>query len=235
MKQSLDRFILALPLLFIKQFPYAWILVIALWSWPPNASAVFSSIIVIGLIAMQWQSAAWLSNTRREHALRDGKFYVDRPGVPIKMAVQRLTILILISGLLAFLFKGYFDLSFWQIFFLLTGFSIFYRDTMFFGAPTTYVITDEGIGIRFAPSHIDYRLFLNFKEINSIKKTMNSQEFDWNIFARPQNVKEGLLLIPKDPNGFSKRIKKLFIAPKDMQKFLEQLPPSYIMNATRSG
>ncbi len=234
MKQSLDRFILAIPLLFIKQFPYVWILVIALWNWPPNASAVFLLIIVIGLLAMQWQSAAWLSNTRREHALRNGKFYVDHPDVPIKMAAQRLTILFLISGLLAFLLKGQFDLSFWQIFLLLTGFTIFYRDTMFFGAPTTYVITDEGIGIHFATGHIDYRLFLQFKEINYIKKTMNRQELDWDIFARTRNVKEGLLLVPMNPDGFSKRIQKLFIAPKDMQKFLEQLPPGCVTNAMES-
>ena len=35
MRPALDRFILGVPLLFIKQFPYAWIALIALWTWPP--------------------------------------------------------------------------------------------------------------------------------------------------------------------------------------------------------
>jgi hypothetical protein len=35
---------------------------------------------------------------------------------------------------------------------------------------------------------------------------------------------DGLLLLPKNPKGLTKRIEKLFIAPKDVDKFLAQLP-----------
>ncbi len=233
MKQFLDRFVLGIPLLFIKQFPYAWILVIALWSWPPIVSGAIALIIVIGLLAMEWQAIAWLSNMRREHAVKGGKFYVDRPAIPLWMAAQRLAILMVIAGVLGWLLKGQFSLSFWQIFLLMVGFTILYRDSQFFGAPTIYVITDEGIGVRFAPGHIDYRLFLNFKEISHIERTSPKSTLDWDVFARTRNVKEGLLLNPKSQNGFTKRIQKLFIAPQDIQKFLEQLPPGYVMPSAR--
>jgi hypothetical protein len=34
-------------------------------------------------------------------------------------------------------------------------------------------------------------------------------------------------MIPHNPNGFTKRIEKLFIAPNDTRTFLEQLPRGY--------
>jgi len=223
----LDRFILGIPRLFIKQFPYAWIAFIALWSWPPNFSFIFLLIILIGLSMLRWQSAAWLSNLRREYAPEDGKFYLDRPTIPLKKAAQNLSILVVIAGIVAVLFRGQFGLNTWQIFFMIVGFSIFYRDALFFGAPVKYVVTASGIGIHFAPGHLDYRLFLKFKEISRIERTQFQKDKGWDFFARTRDAKDGLLLIPKDPNGFSRRIKKLFIVPQDIEKFLEQLPYGY--------
>jgi len=227
MKQSLDRFILAIPLLFIKQFPYAWIAVIALWTWPPVISGIFLLIIVIGLLLMRWQSRAWISNLRREHAFKDGKFHIDEPDIPWMDSARKIVILLVGAGLLAWLLNGQFRLNFWQIFLLIVGFTLFYQDARFFGAPTTYVITDQGIGIHFIPGHIDYRLFLSFKEISRIEKSVCQKDKNWDLFARTRDTKDGLLMIPKNPNGFTKRIDKLFIVPKDMERFLKQLPHGY--------
>jgi hypothetical protein len=227
MRQALDHFILAIPVLFIKQFPYAWIAAITFWSWPPTFSIVFLAIILIGLLALRWQSRAWISNLQREHAFKEGKFYVDQP--PLSWADAARKILILMAGalLLAWLLKGQFGLSFWQIFLIIVGFTIFYRDTQFFGAPTTYVITDQGIGIHFTPGHLDYRLFLTFKEISRIQKSTFQKGQNWDAFVRNRNTQDGLLMLPKNPNGFSKRLDKLFIAPSNMDKFMEQLPRGY--------
>jgi hypothetical protein len=227
MKQSLDRFILAIPVLFIKQFPYAWIAVIALWTWPPVFSGVFLAIIAIGLLMLRWQSAAWISNLQREHAFTEGKFYVDQPPFSPAASIQKVLILIAGAVLLAWLLNGQFGLSFWQIFLIIVGFTLLYRDTQFFGAPTTYVITDQGIGIRFVPGHIDYRLFLSFKEISRIEKSEYQKDRNWDFFARTRGIKGGLLMIPRNPKGFTRRVDKLFIAPKDTEKFLEQLPQGY--------
>jgi hypothetical protein len=38
---------------------------------------------------------------------------------------------------------------------------------------------------------------------------------------------DGLLLVPKDINGFSKRMERLFIAPQNIEQFVEQLPYGY--------
>ena len=227
LREALDRFILAIPVLFIKQFPYAWIAAITFWSWPPTFSLVFLVIILIGLLALRWQSSAWISNLQREHSFKEGKFYVDQPPFYWKDSARKILILAAGAAFLAWLLKGQFGLSFWQIFLIILGFTLLYRDTQFFGASTTYVITDQGIGIHFVPGHIDYRLFLNFKEISRIQKSRYQKDLNWDAFVRNRNTPDGLLMTPKNPNGFTKRIEKLFIAPNDPEKFLEQLPHGY--------
>ena len=71
MKRTLDGFILAIPVLFIKQFPYAWI-----------------------------------SNLQREHAFKDGNFYVNQPPFSWMSTAGRILILMAGAGLLAWLLRG---------------------------------------------------------------------------------------------------------------------------------
>ncbi|NJC99041.1 MAG: hypothetical protein C3F07_04085 [Anaerolineales bacterium] len=224
MKPFLDRFILNVPRLFIKQFPYAWFPLVVLWSWPPNFSIVFLGIILLGLLLLAWQSAAWISHMRREHAPGDGKFYVDAPAIPWGRAVRNIAILLAGSGLVSYLLIGQFGLNFWQFFIIIVGFTLSYRDSQFFGFPTVYIITATGIAVYFAPGHLDYRLFLTFREISRIEQTRFKKDEGWDFFARTRDSSDGLLLIPKDPNGFSKRLKRLFIVPGDIEGFVEHLP-----------
>jgi hypothetical protein len=223
MKAFLDRFILGIPRLYIKQFPYAWIVFIALWTWPPNISLIFLLIILVGLFMVQWHHSAWISTLRNEYAPNGGKFYVDHPSVPIQRAVQNILILLVATGLIAFFLNRQIGLAPWQVFLILAGFSLLYRNSLFFGAPTTYVITVSGIGVYYAPGHLDYRLFLKFGEISRVERCGFQKDKGWDCFARVR-ANDGLLLIPKNPNGLTKRIEKLFIAPKDIEKFLAQLP-----------
>ena len=225
MRAFLDRFILGIPRLYIKQFPYAWIIFIALWTWPPNLSFIFLLIVLIGLFMVQWQYSAWISTLRNEYAPNGGKFYVDRPPVPIQRAVKNISILVVAAGLVSYFLSGQFRLNTWQLFILIVGFSLFYRNYLFFGALTTYVITASGIAVYFAPGHLDYRPFLKFDEIDRIERCEYQKDKGWDCFARvPLFGKDGLLLIPKNPKGFTKRMEKLFIIPKDIDKFQEQLP-----------
>jgi hypothetical protein len=227
MRPLLDRFILGFPVLFLKQYPYAWIAFVALWPRSPSVASLFLGIILLGMLSLRWQSAAWISHIRREHAGKDGKFYVDQPSVLWQNAARNIAFLIAGSVLGAYVLRGQFGLSFWQILIMIVGFTIFYQDARFFGAAVTYIVTASGIAIRFVPGHIDYRLFLPFREISRIEKSMYHKDKGWDLFARARDTREGLLMIPKNPNGFTKRIEKLFIAPQDREKFLEQLPHGY--------
>lgn len=227
MKPALDRFILNIPRLFIKQYPYAFFPMVVLWVWPPNLAIVFLVIILLGLSMLQWQRSAWMSHMRHEHAGADGKFYVDVPAVPYGRAARNIAILLAAGGLFALLAKGQFGLSFWDIFLIVVGFMLTYYDYRFFGFPTIYVVTATGIAVYFAPGHLDYRLFFTFKEIARIDRTSFKKDHNWDFFARTREGSDGLLLVPKDINGFSKRLERLFIVPQDIDAFLEQLPYGY--------
>jgi hypothetical protein len=225
-KSFLDRFILGIPRLYIKQFPYAWIVFIALWTWPPNLSLIFLLIILLGLLMVQWQHSAWISTMRNEYAANGGKFYVDRPSVPFQRTLRNILILLAAAGAVAFFLNRQIGLASWQVFLIIVGFSLFYRNPMFFGAPTTYIVTASGIAIYFAPTNLDYRLFVKFEEISRIERCGFQKDKGWDCFAR-MRTEDGLLLVPKNPNGLTKRIEKLFIAPRDIDKFLAQLPYEY--------
>lgn len=224
MKQFLNRFILSLPVLFLKQYPYAWIVAVALWPRSPSFAALFLTIIVIGLLSLRWQSIAWISQMRSLYAGRDGKFYIDQPPIPWHMTARNIALLLAGSAVIAFALEGRFGLSAWQFAIILVGFMISYQDTRFFGAPVTYIITATGIGIRYVPGHVDYRLFLPFKEISRIECRKYEKSLDTDLFARTREMQDGLLLIPKDPGGFTKRIDKIFIAPRNIKNFMHQLP-----------
>jgi hypothetical protein len=235
MQQRLDRFILNIPRLFLKQYPYAWFPAAVLWTWPPSLSIIFLLIIIIGSLAVRWQASAWMRYIRSEYAAGDGKFYIDRPTVPWGRAARNIAILMIASGLIASFLKGQFGLSFWQFFLIIFLFTLTYRSSQFFGATVIYIITASGIAVYFAPGHLDYRLFFTFKEISRIERTRFEKDKGWDFFARTRDVgTDGLLLIPKDPNGFSKRLQRLFIVPQDMERFLEQLPYGFAVS-TRSN
>ena len=228
MRAFLDRFILGFPVLFLKQYPYAWIAIVALWPRSPSVAGLFVVVLAIGLLSLRWQSAAWISHIRRQHAGKDGKFYVDQPPVTWQTALRNIAILTAGSALIAYLLRGQFGLSFWQLVIMVVGFTVFYQDTRFFGSTVTYIITAKGIAIRFVPGHLDYRLFLAYKEISRIEKCEFKKDNGWDLFARARDTKDGLLMTPKSLNGFTKRIDKLFIAPQDRERFLAELPHGYV-------
>jgi len=228
MKSFLDRFILGIPRLYIKQYPYAWIVFIALWTWPPNISFIFLFIVLIGLLMLQWQYSAWFSTLREAYAPNDGKFYVDRPPVPIERAVRKVLVLLAVTALVCYFLNGQIRLTPSQLFLIVVGFSLLYRTASFFGAPTTYVITASGIAVYYAPGHLDYRPFLKFEEISRIERCGYQKDKGWDWFARVPDEKDGLLLVPKNPKGFTKRLDRLFIVPADIDKFQAQLPYGFV-------
>ena len=224
MKPFLDRFILGFPVLFLKQYPYAWIAIVALWPNSPTLIALLFLIIVVGIVSLRWQSAAWISYMQREYADGGGKFHLDQPAIPWIRAARNISFLVGGSVLTAFLLRGQFGLNFWQFVIMLVVFTLLYQDTQFFGRQTIYIITASGIAIRFVPGLMEYRLFLPFKEISRIERASYRESLDTTLFARTRDVGQGLLMIAKDPKGFTKWIHKLFIAPNDVDKFVEQLP-----------
>jgi hypothetical protein len=109
---------------------------------------------------------------------------------------------------------------------MIVGFAVFYMDVRFFGAETAYIVTDTGVSIYFVSGHLDYRVFLRFQEMDRVQRLDNVEKVEdtWWVFSRLQKVKRGILLLPRNPLGFSKRIEKAFLTPTDVDEFLKRIP-----------
>lgn len=231
MKRFLDGFILYFPTLFIKQYPYAWIVGIALWSWPPNISAVFFLIVLIGIFSLHWRKAAWISEMRRQHAPGDETFYIQRLPIPIKYATRNIAILLVCSALLAWLFDGPFHLGFLQTFIMLFGFAICYLDVRFFAAVTIYIVTGGGIAIYYIPGHVDNRIFLRFNEMAQVTRMDHIEIIPerWTVISRIKNVNSGVLLVPRSPKGFTRMLDgEVLLTPSNVDEFLKHVPSTLV-------
>jgi len=224
----LDNFILGIPYLFLKKIPYAWLAAVAFWSWPPVVSGVFLVIVLLGLLAILWQKKAWEAKIVREQHRGETRVYIDRPHIPRLVQLRNLALLCLASGLLAWLLNGRLYMSGWQWFFLLTGFMLLYKDSLLLGTSVTYVVTDQGVGIRITPGHVDYRLFFKYYEIRQAERRQMPKEvpLQWDVLVPGKRVWDGILFSPKNRNGFSPQFQgDLLLAPTDREAFLERIAP----------
>jgi hypothetical protein len=231
MKHSLNKFILYFPVLFIKQYPYAWIAALVLWTWPPIISGAFLLIVAIGMFSLRWREAAWMSELRRKYAPKNETFHVDRPHIPVERAVRNIAILVAVGGLAAWLIGERFGLTYLQSFLMIVGFTLFYVDTRFFGAVAVYVITGGGIAIYFVPGHTDYRIFIRFNEMGQIARVDNLEKppASWTVCARVRAVKSGILLVPRYTKGFTKLLdNEILLTPTNVDEFLKHVPSTLV-------
>ena len=226
--QTFEKFVLAIPYLFLKKIPYAWILVVALWSWPPVFSGVFLAIILLGLLFMMMQQRAWEAKIGREYRV----LYRDQPHASWKYRIRNLALVCAGSGLLGYFFDGRLGFSGLQWFLLLSGMMLLYKDALLLGASTVYLVTNKGIAVRYIPGHIDYRLHFLYDEIRGIT-CMNSIEkipLTWSVLSPTRKVTRGLLLKPRSLDGFSRLIDEVLLTPTDTEEFRKYFPPSVIFS-----
>jgi hypothetical protein len=222
----LEQFLLEIPYLFLKKIPYAWVGVAAFWSWPPLASGALMALVLLGLGMMVGQNRAWEAKIRREFHGGDAAPYMDHPHAPRTFQLRNLVLVLAASALLGWLLNGRFGLDAWQWALLLAGVMLLYKDAFLFGAAVTYIITDQGVGVRYVPGHVDYRLFFKFHEIRRVVRMKTPERIPrrWDMLVPKKYPGEGVLLFAVRPEGFSKQIQsEVFLAPTDIGKFLEEL------------
>ena len=223
----LEQFILEVPYLFLKKIPYAWLGVVAFWSWPPLVSGILLAIVLVGLLMMAWQEHAWETRIIREFHTGQARPHIEHPHAPRAFQVRNLVLVLAASALLGWLLNGRFSLSGVQWFLLLSGCILLYKDGLLFGAAVTYIVTDQGIGIRYVPGHIDYRLFFKFHEIWKAVRTKvpESLPLRWDVLVPRRRLQEGVLLYATRREGFSKQLQgELLLAPVDIDAFLKLIP-----------
>lgn len=222
----LERFILGIPYLFLKKIPYAWLATVFFWYWPPLASAGFLLLVLVGLILMAWQNLAWQAKIRRENHSGPVPPIRDHPHAARLFQIRNLAFVLAGSAALGWLLNGRIGLNGLQWFALLGGFMLLYKDALLFGAKTTYLMTDKGLGIRYVPGHVDYRIFIGYHEIKQAVciQVPESLPHGWDVLAPRRKFKQGILLIANQPQGFSKEIQRMvLISPTDITGFQAQL------------
>jgi hypothetical protein len=221
-----EEFILDIPYLFLKKIPYAWLAVVYFWSRPPVLSGILLTIVLVGLGMMALQERAWEAKIRREFCDGKSKPLIDHPHAARTFQLRNLALVLAGSAGVGWLLNGRVNLSGLQWALLLAGTMLLYKDSLLFGAGVSYVITDQGIGIRFVPGHVDYRLFFKFSEIRQAVRTQAPKRVprSWDVLAAQRHPQEGLLLYANNPNGFSKQMQgEVFFAPTNIDEFQAEL------------
>ncbi len=227
----LENFVLNTPYLFLKKIPYAWLLVILFWAWPPIASGIFAAIIALGLLMMALQQRFWEKKIYREFQ-KEGQLYRDQPRAPFGYQARNVTWVLAGSALLGILMGGRLNISSLQWFLLAAGLMLLYKDALIFGASAVYLVTQRGIAVRFVPGHIDYRLFFRYTEINYIVRVHEGDKLPKRLDVLSPNRKsqEGVLVVSKLADGFTREIGQVLLTPTDVDAFLAQIPATLIQN-----
>jgi hypothetical protein len=225
--RMLEAFILGVPIAVLKKIQYAWLGVVFFWIWPPIFSSILLGIVVASLLMMAWQQRAWETRIKREYHSGGTRLYIDHPHAARIFQIRNLVLVLVGSGLLGWLLNGRVGINGLQWSILFAGFMLLYKDTVLFGAAVTYLITDQGIGIRYVPGQVDHRLFFKFNEIWQVLRTkVPPERFPprWDVLTPQRHPKEGVLLYAARREGFSKQIKsEVLLAPTDMGQFIEAL------------
>lgn len=224
--KHLDQIILDIPHLFIKKIPYAWVGAVLTWNWHPFVSVILLAIVAVGTLGLAWQEKAWQRKIMRERQSGSRPPLPDRPHMPRRLQIRNAVFVLITSAALGWLFNNRLGINGIEWFFLLAGFMFLYKDTKLFGAGVTYLITNQGLGVRFIPGHVDYRLFFEYREIKQAELIMVPKQIPayWETLIPRKAVKEGILLKSYRKDGFSKQIlSKVLISPTDPVEFLDRL------------
>jgi hypothetical protein len=157
---------------------------------------------------------------------------VDQSRAPFIIQLRNLVLALIASGLVAYFMGGSLGLSDAQWFLIFIGFFLLQLDLKLFGAPCVYIVIDQGIAIGWA----DLKLFLDFGEIRQAQyiQDVEAKPERWAVLAPIQSSRQGILLLPVCPEGFTRLIDRIFLAPKKPHEFLARLPANLVIRPTNT-
>lgn len=229
-----ENFVLDIPYLFLKKIPYSWFFAVIFLTWAPAVSALLMVVIVLGLGLMALQQRFWEAKIRREFQ-KEGQPYRVQPRMPVKTQALNAALVLAVSAFVGYMLGGRLNMTGWQWFLLTSGFMFLYRDALLFGATAVYLVTPRGIGARYVPGHVDYRLFFRYTEINYVSRVRAGDKLPTNtsVLSPVRGRKEGILLTAKLMDGFSRELGQVLLTPDDPEAFLAQIPATLIQDEGR--
>jgi hypothetical protein len=229
---AVENFILHLPSGTLLKVSYAWFGVVVFYPWAMLLSSLLAGLLILSLLLLSGQKYIWARNVLRKQINQDQKPYVDQSRAPIIIQLRNLALALVVSGLVAYFLGGSLGLSDAQWFLIFIGFFLLQLDLKLFGAPSVYIIIDQGIAIGCA----DLKLFLDFGEIRQAEyiQDVKARPERWSVLAPVQSSREGVLLLPVRQEGFTRLIDQIFLVPKEPQQFLAHLPANLLIRQTNT-
>ena len=224
---TLERIILGIPYVLLKKMSYLWLLIVFFYTWPPVLSTILFVLLVLSMVLIKDQREIWEASIRRTCKEGNASLYVDRPKAPFSYQIRNL-VLVLLAGIgLGYFLDGTVA---WvtspQWFLLAVGFFLLQKDLNLFGAPTVYFVTDDGLWLGYVTLH----LFFKFNEIRQVLRVRDVKKKPerWAELAPVRNIKDGLLLHPVNPSGFTRLLDEIFLAPTNVNEFLRHIPVNLV-------
>ena len=222
MKPELEDYLLKLPTGTLRKGSYAWFGVVVFYPWSLLIAAGLCGLLLLSLLLVNLQNRAWEHRELREAEGATQPPYIDRPRLAHSLQIRNFLLALLASSVVAYLLGGRMNLSRLQWFLIFIGFFILQMDLRLFGAPVVYILSHQGLAIRYS----DLKVFIRFGEIRSIAQVKNIKKPSprWRLLTPSQSTKEGLLLIPQDKQGFTRLLDQILLAPTNNQEFLGRIP-----------
>ena len=223
MNLSLEKFFLRLPASTLRKVSYAWFGVVVFYPWSPLIAAFLGASLLLSLLLLFAHNRAWEQLEIEEATTQKLDPYVDRPRMPWGIQIRNLALALIASGAVAYFLGGRLSLTGPQWFLIFIGFFLLQFDLRLFGAPVVYILSTRGLAIRYA----DIKVFLHYGEIRTVIYVTDIKKPapNWNLLTPYPSIKEGLLLVPSNKDGFTRLLDQILLAPTDIKLFLERLPP----------
>ncbi|MBN1261675.1 MAG: hypothetical protein JXB35_13450 [Anaerolineae bacterium] len=203
---------------------YGWFFVVVFFVWPPVLSGLILAVMALAFLILKRQRDAW------ERAIRDDVFktgpivYEEQPRPPAKTFLINTIVVLAISAGFGILFGGSFGLNGWKWFALTVGFFALEEAYLILGAPVRHLVTDQGVWLLY---DID-KIFVRFSQLSEVQveREYLASLGLWGMLV-PVRVPLAFRLAPRNPQGFTWRVRQLVLLPEDAAA-LRRVIPEYL-------
>jgi len=223
------HFILRISPSVLAKALYAWLPIVAFFTWPPVLSGLLAFYLILSLMLLRMQQNTWEKCIKADlfdtgHVAHEARF-----APPLRAVVINLVVVMAGGLILSVLFAGKAGLSGLQWFLLTAGFAWIEQFLLLVWLPTRYLLTEEGVWILSSAS----KLFAAWKDIAEVRLVRNcGLPMSYTYMFVPVKAPVAAYLFPVNQEGFSWRVKALLLIFKDVGKLRHFIPSDRVQETS---
>lgn len=221
--------IMRIPPSVLTKALYAWLPIVALWSWPPVISGLLLVYLGLSITLLRAQQNC-MRRLIKANALDSGEFiYEERLKLPLRPILLNLLLVVGIGVLVGYLLGDRLMLSGSQWALLVIGMVVTEQLVLLLWAPDRHLVTEEGIwGLTST-----FSVFIRYSaiaKVEIVRPCALPQRFTYTLF--PIKVPLAVFLLPVNKEGFTWFVKEVALLPQDAERLLAQFPPHLLHEST---